>query len=91
MPGVPGEDYPIYAEVPETAFSCEGQVEGGYYSGRVTDARLKKNSSICHFKSIHNRVSAIFVDLSPYHIGRPITPLIDIPKYFRSNMPLEVA
>ena len=42
VPGVPGEDYPIYAEVPETAFSCEGQVEGGYYSGRVTDACLKK-------------------------------------------------
>ena len=29
VPGVPGEDYPIYAEVPESAFSCEGQVEGG--------------------------------------------------------------
>ena len=29
IPGVPGEDYPIYAEVPETAFSCEGQVDGG--------------------------------------------------------------
>ena len=29
VPGVPGEDYPIYAEVPETAFSCDGQVDGG--------------------------------------------------------------
>ena len=29
IPGVPGEDYPIYAEVPETGFSCEGQVDGG--------------------------------------------------------------
>ena len=29
IPGVPGEDYPIYAEVPETAFSCDGQVDGG--------------------------------------------------------------
>ena len=29
VPGVPGEDYPIFAEVPESAFSCEGQVEGG--------------------------------------------------------------
>merc|ERR1719239_1947125 len=27
IPGVPGEDYPIYAEVPETGFSCEGQVD----------------------------------------------------------------
>ncbi|XP_040582479.1 uncharacterized protein [Lepeophtheirus salmonis] len=32
IPGVPGEDYPIYNEVPETSFSCEGQVEGGYYA-----------------------------------------------------------
>ena len=32
IPGVPGEDYPIFAEVPETGFSCEGQVDGGYYA-----------------------------------------------------------
>lgn len=31
VPGTPGEDYPILAEVPETAFSCDGQVEGGKY------------------------------------------------------------
>ena len=29
IPGVPGEDYPIYAEVPETGFGCDGQVDGG--------------------------------------------------------------
>ena len=29
VPGVPGEDYPIYSEVPETAFVCDGQVDGG--------------------------------------------------------------
>ena len=32
IPGVPGEDYPIYSEAPETAFSCDGQVDGGYYA-----------------------------------------------------------
>jgi len=32
IPGVPGEDYPIFAEVPETSFSCDGQVDGGYYA-----------------------------------------------------------
>jgi hypothetical protein len=32
VPGIPGEDYPIYAEVPETAFACDGQVDGGNYS-----------------------------------------------------------
>jgi len=32
IPGVPGEDYSIYAEVPETGFACDGQVDGGYYA-----------------------------------------------------------
>ena len=32
IPGVPGEDYPIYAEVPESEFACDGQVDGGYYA-----------------------------------------------------------
>lgn len=32
VPGIPGEDYPINAEVPDTPFSCEGQVDGGYYA-----------------------------------------------------------
>merc|ERR1712012_135781 len=31
VPGIPGEDYPIYAEVPESGFSCDGQVDGGYF------------------------------------------------------------
>ena len=26
IPGVPGDDYPIYATVPDTGFSCDGQV-----------------------------------------------------------------
>jgi syndecan 1 len=32
VPGVPGEDYPIFAEVPESGFACDGQVDGGYYA-----------------------------------------------------------
>ena len=31
VPGIPGEDYPINAEVPETPFCCEGQVDGGSF------------------------------------------------------------
>ncbi len=27
IPGVPGEDYPINAEVPDTGFSCDGRVK----------------------------------------------------------------
>merc|ERR1712121_14028 len=40
IPGVPGEDYPIYAEVPETAFSCEGQVDGGYYADPEAECQV---------------------------------------------------
>ena len=31
VPGTPGQDYPIFAEVPQTSFSCDGRVNGGYY------------------------------------------------------------
>ena len=45
VPGVPGEDYPIYSEVPDTGFSCEGQVDGGESHGF-----LKANThNICKF------------------------------------------
>ena len=29
VPGVPSEEYPIYAETPGMVFSCKGQVMGG--------------------------------------------------------------
>ena len=29
VPGTPGTDYPIFAEVPETKFDCNGLVDGG--------------------------------------------------------------
>ena len=35
IPGEPGQDYPIYNEVPDTAFSCDGQVDGGRYFVRT--------------------------------------------------------
>merc|ERR1711944_358756 len=40
VPGVPGEDYPIYAEVPETGFVCEGQVDGGYYADGEAECQV---------------------------------------------------
>jgi len=40
IPGVPGEDYPIYAEAPETAFACDGQVDGGYYADPEAECQV---------------------------------------------------
>merc|ERR1711884_1020883 len=40
IPGVPGEDYPIYAEVPESGFTCDGQVDGGYYSDPEAECKV---------------------------------------------------
>ena len=40
VPGIPGEDYPIYAEVPETSFSCDGQVDGGYYGDPQAECQV---------------------------------------------------
>merc|ERR1719378_1233887 len=39
IPGTPGSDYPIFAEVPETSFLCDGQVDGGYYADVETDCQ----------------------------------------------------
>merc|ERR1712025_261750 len=39
IPGIPGEDYPIYSDVPETGFTCEGRVEGGYYADPVAECQ----------------------------------------------------
>ena len=36
IPGMAGEDYPIYAEVNESGFICDGQVDGGYYADPET-------------------------------------------------------
>ena len=67
VPGNPGEDYPIYAEVPETAFSCDGRVEGGYYADPEAecqpfhvcsadrDGGLAKNSFLCPNGTLFNQ------------------------------------
>ena len=39
IPGVPGEDYPILAQVPDTGFSCDGLVEGGYYADPAAECQ----------------------------------------------------
>jgi len=68
IPGVPGEDYPIYAEAPETAFVCDGQVNGGYYAdpeaecqvfhictAADTEGGLSKYSFLCPNGTIFNQ------------------------------------
>merc|ERR1712106_720110 len=40
VPGVPGEDYPIYSEVPDTGFDCDGQVDGGYYADPEAECQV---------------------------------------------------
>ncbi|XP_040580542.2 uncharacterized protein [Lepeophtheirus salmonis] len=71
LPGIPGEDYPILAEVPETSFSCEGQVEGGYYADPDTECQafhvcaadgeggLAKYSFLCGNGTIFNQKAFI--------------------------------
>merc|ERR1719479_882490 len=40
VPGVPGEDYPIYAQAPETAFSCDAGLNGGYYADEEAECQV---------------------------------------------------
>ena len=39
VPGEPGVDYPVFAEVQDTSFSCEGRVIGGYYADPEMDCQ----------------------------------------------------
>lgn len=67
IPGTPGEDYPIYAEAPETKFSCDGQVNGGYYADPEAECQafhictadaeggLSKYSFLCPNGTIFNQ------------------------------------
>ena len=41
IPGIPGEDYPIYANVPDTGFTCDGLVEGGYYADPSAECQVE--------------------------------------------------
>ncbi|XP_023332811.1 uncharacterized protein LOC111704720 [Eurytemora carolleeae] len=40
IPGIPGQDYPIYAQVPDTGFGCDGRVEGGYYADTSAECQV---------------------------------------------------
>merc|ERR1712045_264026 len=40
VPRSPGEDYPIYSEVPESGFTCDGQVDGGYYADPEAECQV---------------------------------------------------
>ena len=44
IPGVPGVDYPVYAEVPDTGFSCDG---------RVSYIKIKEPSLKSLLKRVH--------------------------------------
>eukprot|EP00096_Caligus_rogercresseyi_P010509 TRINITY_DN3859_c0_g1_i1.p1 TRINITY_DN3859_c0_g1~~TRINITY_DN3859_c0_g1_i1.p1 ORF type:complete len:147 (+),score=47.36 TRINITY_DN3859_c0_g1_i1:331-771(+) len=41
IPGEPGQDYPVFAFVPETSFTCQGndRVDGGYYADTETNCQ----------------------------------------------------
>jgi len=40
VPGVPGQDYPIFSIAPETSFLCEVQPAEGYYADQEADCQL---------------------------------------------------
>lgn len=55
IPGVPGQDYPILAEVPESSFSCDGQVDGGKLG--ISDLTFKTPNFILQKLLIHSIIS----------------------------------
>jgi len=67
IPGVAGDDYPIFAEVPDTGFACDGQTDGGYYADTEAECQafhicandgqgsLTKYSFLCPNGTIFNQ------------------------------------
>ncbi|KPJ21466.1 hypothetical protein RR48_00091, partial [Papilio machaon] len=47
VPGVPGVDYPIYHQVPDTRFSCAHvPVHPGMYANVETGCQVKRNNKL---------------------------------------------
>ena len=72
VPGQPGQDYPILAEVPETSFNCDGRTEGGYYADVEADCQpfhvcvneggsLSKFSFLCPNGTLFNQVQKLLL------------------------------
>ena len=40
IPGEPGVDYSVLGSVPQTSFSCDGRVSGGYYADIETNCQV---------------------------------------------------
>ena len=40
IPGIPGQDYPLYGEIPQTEFSCQGRVFGGFYADPAAQCQV---------------------------------------------------
>ena len=40
IPGIPGQDYPLYGEIPQTDFSCQGRVFGGFYADPASQCQV---------------------------------------------------
>ena len=45
IPGLPGQDYPIFAFPPETSFLCDSQVQG-YYGDPEADCKFRDSSDL---------------------------------------------
>ena len=52
IPGTPGDDYPIFAQVPPTSFFCSGLTPGGYYADPATDCQGTIHILRNHFQGL---------------------------------------
>ena len=41
IPGIPGEDFPLHTVIPDTPFSCEGRMDGGFYGDPGPESRCQ--------------------------------------------------
>ena len=72
IPGVAGDDYPIFAEVPESSFLCDGQVGQTHKEIKLYDTDQRKCSWFLNFNPFSYNVT------SSWHIFRPMEDTMQI-------------
>ena len=79
VPGNPGEDYPIYAQVPDTAFLCDGQVGSSFPTKNLFFFVAKVKACIeliCRWTGVTTRTLRPSAKLST--CARPMA-MVDLP------------
>ena len=55
IPGLPGQDYPIFAFPPETTFLCDAQIQG-YYGDPESDCKVQFHENFAQLPNFRSNI-----------------------------------